>query len=352
MEQQLDNEISLKELIEKLVSIWKYLLSKWLIIGMLGAMGAGIGFFMAWSKPVKYTARISFVAEEGKSSVGGLASLAGQFGFDLGGGSGGGIFAGENLLIFLKSEGLIRETLLTQFDSSSTATLADKYAEVNEYKKRWLENKEIGVIDFSAFKEGNFPRKQDSLLQSLVGAIAKELAVARTDKKATFVEVKTTTRDELLSKVFTERLVQTGTERYIQSKIKIKAANVALLQKRADSLGALLNRNTYSAAAAQQQLVDINPALRTAPVLAEISTRDKMMIATIFAEVIKNLELAKFTLQQETPVIQVVDKTYLPLKKEKQSKLKGLLLGGILAGFLAIGYLLASRWWRSVMTNG
>jgi len=351
MEPKLDDEISLKELIEKLLSIWKHLLSKWLLIGVVGLIGAGIGFFMAWSKPVKYTAKISFVAEEGKSSAGVMASLAGQFGFDLGEGSGGGIFAGENLLIFLKSEGLIRETLLTKFDSTSAATLADKYAEINEYKKGWVENKEIGIIDFSAFKEGSFPRKQDSLLQLLVAAIAKELAVARTDKKATFVEVKTTTRDELLSKVFTERLVQTGTERYIQSKIKIKAANVALLQKRADSLGALLNRNTYSAAAAQQQLVDINPAMRTAPVAAEISTRDKMMIATIFAEVIKNLELAKFTLQQETPVIQVVDKTYLPLKKEKESKLKGLLLGGILSGFLAIAYLLASRWWRSVMTN-
>jgi len=351
MEPKLDDEISLKELIEKLLSIWKYLLSKWLLIGVVGLIGAGIGFFMAWSKPVKYTAKISFVVEEGKSSAGGLASLAGQFGFDLGGGSGGGIFAGENLLIFLKSEGLIRETLLAKFDSTSTATLADKYAEINEYKKGWVENKEIGIIDFSAFKEGSFPRKQDSLLQLLVAAIAKELAVARTDKKATFVEVKTTTRDELLSKVFTERLVQTGTDRYIQSKIKIKAANVALLQKRADSLGALLNRNTYSAAAAQQQLVDINPALRTAPVAAEINTRDKMMIATIFAEVIKNLELAKFTLQQETPVIQVVDKTYLPLKKEKESKLKGLLLGGILAAFLTIGFLLASRWWRAIMAN-
>ena len=72
MEQQLDNEISLKELIEKLLSTWKYLLSKWVLIGMLGVMGAGIGFFIAWSKPIKYTARISFVAEEGKSSVGRL----------------------------------------------------------------------------------------------------------------------------------------------------------------------------------------------------------------------------------------------------------------------------------------
>ncbi|MBM3456805.1 MAG: lipopolysaccharide biosynthesis protein, partial [Bacteroidetes bacterium] len=147
----MNDEISIRELIEKLQSIWKYLLSKWLLIGVVGLIGAGIGFFIAWSKPVKYTAKISFVAEEGKSSVGGLASLAGQFGFDLGGGSGGGIFAGENLLIFLKSEGLIRETLLTKFDSTSAATLADKYAEINEYKKGWVENKEIGVIDFSAF---------------------------------------------------------------------------------------------------------------------------------------------------------------------------------------------------------
>jgi hypothetical protein len=188
-------------------------------------------------------------------------------------------------------------------------------------------------------------------LQVLVGTISKELSVTRPEKKATFVEVKTSTRNELLSKLFTERLVQKGTERYVQSKIKIKAANVALLQKRADSLGALLNRNTYSAAAAQQSLVDINPALRTAPVSAEITSREKMMIATIFAEVVKNLELAKFTLQQETPVIQVVDRSYLPLEQEKESKLKGILLGGILAGFLTIGFLLARRWWKSILSN-
>jgi uncharacterized protein involved in exopolysaccharide biosynthesis len=67
--------------------------------------------------------------------------------------------------------------------------------------------------------------------------------------------------------------------------------------------------------------------------------------------VVKNLELAKFTLQQETPVIQVVDRSYLPLQKEKESKLKGLLLGGILAGFLTICFLLARRWWKSILSN-
>jgi hypothetical protein len=98
-------------------------------------------------------------------------------------------------------------------------------------------------------------------------------------------------------------------------------------------------------------LVDVNPALRTAPVSAEISTRQKMMLATIFGEVIKNLEMAKFSLSQETPVIQVVDKSYLPLKKERPGKVKSLVLGGFLAGFLMICFLLARRWYQQIMQS-
>jgi hypothetical protein len=345
----IDDEISLKELIEKIQEAWKYLLAKWYLIGLIAFIGASIGVCMAWVKPIKYTARLSFVAEESKSSIGGLASLAGQFGFDVGGGTGGGVFAGENILLFLKSENLIRETLMTPYSDAAHQTLADKYAEVNELKKSWAKNEKIGSIDFSKYTEESLPRKEDSLLQTIVTDIQKEFSVAKTDKKASFIEVKTTTRDELLSQLFTERLVKTGTDWYVKSKTKVKADNVALLQHRADSLGTLLNRNTYSAAAAQQSLVDVNPALRTAPVTAEITARDKTMIATIFAEVIKNLELAKFSLSQETPVIQVVDKSSFPLKKEKESKLKALLLGGFLGFFLAIAYLLAKKWWASMM---
>jgi hypothetical protein len=199
------------------------------------------------------------------------------------------------------------------------------------------------------FDSSNLPRKEDSLLQTIITSVAKSLVVNRPEKKASFVEVKISSLDERWSKIFVERLVSTGTQRYILSKTKVKGDNVALLQRRADSLGALLNNTTYSAAASQQILVDINPALRTAPVAAEINTRQKMMLATIFGEVVKNLELAKFSLSQETPVIQIVDRSYLPLKKEKPSKLMYLLAGGFLAGFLTILFLLARRWYKNII---
>jgi uncharacterized protein involved in exopolysaccharide biosynthesis len=73
------------------------------------------------------------------------------------------------------------------------------------------------------------------------------------------------------------------------------------------------------------------------------------MLATIFAEVVKNLELAKFTLSQETPVIQIVDNSYFPLRKESESKLVWMILSGMLGVFFSAAYLLAARWWQHVI---
>jgi hypothetical protein len=349
MKVQQDDAISIRELVQKIQSLWSYLLHRWVFICLVGMLGASVGFYAAWVTPIKYSSKITFLAEESKSMNGGLASLAGQFGLDFGGASGGGIFNGENLLLFLKSEGLVRETLLTSYDSSGKVTLADQYASVYELKKSWETNANIRQISFSKHAIRPFTRTEDSLLQVVIRSIGKELSVVRPEKKATFIDVQVSTRDEILSKLFVERLVGKGTDRYIQSKTKIKAANVALLQKRADSLGALLNNTTYKAAAAQQSLIDVNPALRTAPVASEISSREKVMLATIFAEVVKNLELAKFTLSQETPVIQIVDNSYFPLRKESESKLVWMILSGMLGVFFSAAYLLAARWWQHVI---
>jgi uncharacterized protein involved in exopolysaccharide biosynthesis len=58
---------------------------------------------------------------------------------------------------------------------------------------------------------------------------------------------------------------------------------------------------------------------------------------------VKQSELAKVTLRKETPLIQVIDKPILPLKKEKFGKAKGIVMGGILAGFLVVVYLITRK---------
>jgi len=338
-----NDEVSLAEVKQKLKGSFLYLLSHWWKILAFAILGAVIGFFYAKSKPINYSANVSFVVEEGKSSAGGLSLLAGQFGIDLGSsGSGSGLLFGENLLLFLKSSSLTKEVLLSPYDSSKNYSLADEYA--NEYKlrKRWLENKKIGqLVYFPVTSSQPYSRLQDSLLLTIVsGIIKKELTVERPEKKATFINVQTSMRDELLSKFFCERLVQKATDRYVQSKTKRQKTNVDRLQKRADSIGLILNSKTFTSASDQEKVLDINPGSRTATVTAEVSLRDKMMLGTIYGEVVKNLELAKIQLMQETPTIQIVDSVEMPLKLVKTSKLVYLVIFGFFATVITVGYFL------------
>jgi hypothetical protein len=338
MEQSKSNkEITIKELFQIIKEV---LLPRWLSIIIIGLIGGVLGVAYAVMQPMKYTARLTFVVEETKSSGGGLASLAGQFGFDLGGGGGGSVFSGDNILLFLESGNLVREVLLTRYEFDSSLTLADHYAIVNKLNEGWEKNPAIGKVSFTKYGDLSLPRKEDSLMQGLVKRIInQDLVVARPDKKASFIEVKVSTRDEGFSQSFAQKLVTVAAEKYIDSKVRTKAINVQKLQDKADSLSLVLNNKTYRAASSQQNLVDMNPGVRTAPIEAEINTREKSMAATLFAEVVKNLELSKTLLSQETPVIQIVDQSRFPLQKEKPSKSKSLVLFSFIGVFIWINLL-------------
>jgi uncharacterized protein involved in exopolysaccharide biosynthesis len=69
----------------------------------------------------------------------------------------------------------------------------------------------------------------------------------------------------------------------------------------------------------------------------------------ILTELVKQTELAKVTLRKETPLIQVIDRPILPLPEEKFGKVKGLILGGIIAGFLMSIVLILRRVLRDLI---
>lgn len=341
------DEKLLKELIQKMGEWLSYLKSQWLKIGIVGIICGVVGFLYAWIQPITYTAKITFVVEEGKSggsSLGGLASLAGQLGVDVGGASGGGVMSGDNILLYFKSESLAREVLLSKYDNRSDKSVADVYADVYNLKNGWEKNEKIGKIDFpfldSSYK---YSRLQDSLLQGIINTInKKQFTITRTEKKASFIEVSTLMENEALAKIYCERIVERAVERYINIKTQRQKSTVNKLQIRVDSIANLLQKKTVSGASLQTSsyAMDINPLYRASNLVAtETTVRDKTMLATIFSSVTQNLEIAKFTLSQETPVIQVVDSARFPLKKNATSKFKFGILFSLAGFFIQILYL-------------
>lgn len=296
----------------------KYILSFRKTVALAIIAGVLIGVFASKLKNPTYTARLSFVIDASKSGgSGGLSALAGQFGFNLDGlGASNGVLAGDNVQELVKSHKLIKATLLTPYDK--TQTLADRYAAVNKLDEKWLKYSTTGkVIRFPVNGKGN-SRIQDSLLHEMTLLILKgDFGITKTDKKLDFFEISTTMKDEKLSLLFCQRMLNQATDFYIRTKTQRIRNNVARLQHRADSIAALLNRKTYTLSAANQSLLNLNPAYTTANAGVEVRERDKIVLTTIFTETIKNLEASKAVLSQETPTVQIVDEPELPLKKNR-----------------------------------
>lgn len=316
-----------------LVSYYKALLGHWKILVFMGVLGGLMGAGYAWIKKDTYTASTTFVVEDNKSAGGGIASaLAGQFGFDIGGlSSGSGVLQGDNVLGLLKSQSLIKKALLTSYDSANKNTLADIYADAYGYKNKWLNSSEVGRIIHFNTTSINKTRLEDSLLHVIIKRITdKELSISKPDKKLSLFSLQITTRNEQLSQLLCERLLKVTSAFYIDTKTKRVRGNVDRLQERVDSIKSLLNQKTTTSIDASRDLLDANPAFsQNKEVTVEISGRDKIVQATIFAELTKNLEASKTTLLQETPTIQVVDAPEMPLKKNETSFILSILAGAV-----------------------
>lgn len=323
-----------------------YLWNKKFKLIVFGFIGVIFGILYAWLKPITYTARLTFVVEESKGGGGSLLSgLAGQFGFDLGGLSGtGGVLAGDNVQQLLRSQKMIKNTLLTPFGDSNSVSIADEYARTSKLSESWSKKYNKGKPVRFPLDTTNYTRLQDSLLQVItLRIIEKELGVGKPDKKLSFFEATVTMHNEGLAQVFTTRLIDQATRFYIDTKTKRQRNNVNRLQARADSIGLILNQRTYTASQANSIMLDVNPAYPTANVGVELKQRDKLVLQTIYAEIVKNLEISRTMLIQETPTFQVVDEPELPLKKNRTGYLISIIYGGLIAGIVGAMYLLLSR---------
>ncbi len=344
-----NDEISLKELIQKAGEWFAFFKSKWKIIFLAGLIGGLLGLGYSFTKKTIYTAKLSFVLEEkGGSSGGGLASLAAQFGLG-GGGDGGGVFSGGNMIELLKSRFLIEKTLLSSVTiNGKSDLLINRYIQYNKLDKAWAKNKNLAGLKFTSSDRSKFTLQQDSVLGMISGGLIKNnVAIAQQDKKLSIINVVFASTDEIFAKVFSEKLIETVTDFYIETKTKKSRGNVMLLQNRADSVQRELNAALYGRA----QFGDQNMGLiRQQAAVPKLKQEMKVqMLGTLYGELVKNLEFAKLTLMREEPLVQIIDQPILPLPKARLGKLKAMVIGGFLFGFLSLLGLGGKKVWKEMM---
>jgi hypothetical protein len=342
-----NDEISLKELIEKGREWFSYLLSQWKIIVFAGIIGAGLGLAYSFSKKPVYTASLSFALEDekGGGGLGGALGLASSLGLDLGGG-GGSIFTGSNLTELFKSRAMVEQTLLSPVVVDGKAiSLAEMYIQNNGWRDQWKGKPQYEKIQFLPdTKRKYFTRAHDSILGVMYQNFSKTgLVVGQKDKKIAIITIDVSSTNELFSKYFTESLVKEVSDFYVMTKSKKARMNMDILERQTDSIRRELNGAITGVAVANDNTFGLNPAMNVRRAPSARRQVDVQANTAILTELVKQTELAKVTLRKETPLIQVIDQPILPLKKEKFGKAKGIFTGGVLAGFLIVIVLLVRR---------
>jgi len=342
------DEISIKELFSKLKKLIKFIISKRSLLIFSGIAGMVLGILFSLFERPDYIAVSTFVLEEsghgaglGLSQYSGLAAMAG---IDLGSGSEKGLFQGDNIIELYKSRKMIEKTLLTSVNiNGKKELLIDRYIQIMNEKSFFFGKSKMKVLKFDT-NQKVFSRQQDSVIREITKYINKNiLLVSKPDKKLSILNVEVKFSDESFSQLFNQKLVQNVNDFYVQTQTRKTFQNVQILQHQADSVRQILNSSIGKVAESTDLNPYPNPLLHSLQVPYQKKQIDVQANSAIYSEIVKNLEISKISLRQETPLIQIIDEPILPLEDDKTHLLKGAFLGFVFGLFLSVAYLLVNR---------
>jgi hypothetical protein len=298
---------------------------------------AVLSFFYAHSKKQYFVATTTYVLQEEGSAQSGLGGLAGQLGFAIGNSSES-LYTSSNLAEFVKSRKIIESILLSSVSlNNENITCAEYYIRVNKLREKGEISNELKFQPNLTRSDLNI--KQiiflEQIHQDLISPENFEIGLK--NKKASIYQIVIKNEDENFAKYFCDKLVQTISKYYIETKSKKAKLIVDVLEYQVDSLRVELDNSINGLANISDNNFNINSALVN--VKSATGTKRKIDIETntaILKQVVVNLETAKMNLRKETPLIQVIDLPLFPLKREITNKRKFVLNGIILGFFISL----------------
>lgn len=342
------NEISPKQVIVFINnSLKKALRNKVLFIICLIA-GIAFGGVLSTLLPVNYVATISLMIDEGEKNGGGLGSAAGiasQFGINLGDMGGKGGLKEENVEQLVKTRLVLEQAFMTPIKEPSMKLkplLGNFWLEKMGFRNNWIQNerKDLESFYFSPANTGKSKYIQDSLLQVFTAIMFKNyVTYDKASKQSDFLVMTVTMPQDSMAKYVTESLISALTEVYTNRKTQKARWQLNLIENRVDSIRSVLFGTERASAQAREEAK--RSVVESGFLRSDQLDRQKAILIGMYQEAIKNLEIAKTALSNQTPVFQIYDRPVFPIPKKETLSLKlGLIIGFILGG---LSFLVVSR---------
>jgi hypothetical protein len=221
---------------------------------------------------------------------------------------------------------------------------------LNEYLRNHFEKElEIGEIDFiSVLKARNqFTRTEDSTLLLVISKVQKVIKVNRLDKKSSIIELQISDPDEDWAFLMSTQLLYNAKKLYSELKIGKSVKTLEALESRVDSVQRVLDALMGAVALEADQNQSL--VMTKARVPGAKKQLQIQLLTAMYGELVKNVELTRFTLEREEPLIQIIDSPTQPLYKKGKNRIFLALLGAFILTTFSILYILAKRWFNQLM---
>jgi len=342
---------SLLNLINSIKDWFTYLLSNLKGIVIITSIFLSLVLLYNFIKSPVHYARTSFVldSESSSNSIGDIASLASLAGINASSFiDASSLFQIDNIQELYRSNSMIKQTLLTDSDfGNERSLLIDRLASNEKIDKKWDKLN----VDFSSYNsKSNNLRVHDSILNEVVKIIKeKYLLVDKPSRKTTILEIGFDHKDELFAKSFNENLVSIVNDFYFKTKTQKTGENLKILERQADSVKKVLDKSILFLAEKDQSIPNPNPLTKVSLVPYQKALVDVQANGAIYQQIVTQLELAKVTHRNNTPLIQIIDKPVLPLENSRL-KLFECFVYGIFGGlFFSVLYYSFLRFYKSLI---
>ncbi len=309
------NVTSLKTVILISKDYFFALVRKWYIYLIVCGALLFITRHQAKKEATQYVAKASFMTNSQSSGgMSGVMQIMGQFGI---GGGRGGQLDNEKLVELLASRKMIFITLAKE------ATINDKkdflfnhYINLFNIHDEWEEDEELQNFKFEHNDYGKFTTTENKAAQIIYITIKNQLLNGSVSKGGV-IKVNCISISEAFSQVFLSKLIETLDKFYIDKAVEQQNKTYKIIKNRVDSLqGALFYK--------EEQLASWIDENRTRLIAGTLSAKKRMkqermkgqaeILSVMYAEAVKNRELAYMNLLSHTPIIQIIDSPVLPLE--------------------------------------
>lgn len=340
-----------RQLLLKMQDWIKFILSKWLVISLVTIAGMVVAVCINLRSKTVYTAECTFTLDE-SNSEGVPSPVSGLTLLGLGGNASGGLFQGKNLMWLYSSREMLKQSLLFPVDSTKSKRLfIDWFFEFDKQGQKVLAASPN--VKFPPYGErGELSREQNSLLSFAINKIkAQYLTVGETKNTDNFISVAIKSTDELFAKEFSDILVKTVNNYYINKKTEKLRNEILILQRKTDNYQGEMNSYMYQTADAADATPYPNPNQQVLQVPAQKKSVGVKVNSELYIEMVKSLEANKITLAKETPLIQVIEEPVLPLPSSRMQVYFAAIYGGFLFFFLTVTVLGVIRAYKNIMGN-